>query len=140
METGYKVGEIMVGNVSCVDPDVMLIDCAREMAEKRVGCLIVIDNEKVIGIITEQDLARKVLAKGLDATSTRVSEVMSTTVHKIHPAEDIYNAFQLMGINEIKHLPVIDGENLVGIITSKDVLAIQPGLIELLSFKRSGKR
>jgi CBS domain-containing protein len=140
METGYKVSEIMIREVISVSPALNIIDCAREMADKEVGCLIVKENGNLLGIVTEQDLARKALAKGVSPDKP-VSDIMSRDMKYIEPDRDIQDAMQLMGNNEIKHLPVISKGELVGIVTSKDIIQIQPGLIDLLSFKSSlGKR
>jgi signal-transduction protein with cAMP-binding, CBS, and nucleotidyltransferase domain len=137
MRTGYKVGEIMVRNTFTVSPNFLIIDCAKKMAEREIGSLVVVENGKVVGIVTEQDLARKALARGIDVEKTQVSKIMSSNVNTIEPDRDIYDAFVLMGINRIKHLPVVLQGELKGMITSKDVIQIQPGLIDLLSFKNS---
>ena len=139
METGYKVSEIMVRDVHHVDPDCSLLECARKMSDNKVGCLVVNEDGKVSGIITEQDLARKVLAREVDAKKTLVRDIMSTNVRTASPEDDIGEAMRLMGNNEIKHLPVVLDRKLVGLVTSKDIIQIQPGLIDLLSFKSSYK-
>jgi predicted transcriptional regulator len=137
MEGRYKVGEVMANNVIVSSPNETIYECAQKMANRRISSLIVVDGLSVIGIITEQDIARKVVAKGLKAQSTRVNMIMSNIITSIDPNKEIQDAIQIMGNNEIKHLPVIENEKLVGIITSKDIVAIEPVLMEMLKFNHS---
>jgi len=136
----YKVGEIMEENVIASYPEESILNCARKMAYKKVGSLVIMEDTKVVGVITEQDIARKVVAKEISPKSTPVKEVMSKEVHFISPEKDIQEAIELMGKNEIKHLPVIDYGNIVGIITAKDIIAIEPVLIDVLKFKSSSRK
>ena len=140
METGYSVSEVMVRDVITISPEASLLECAKKMADKKIGCLVVTASTEVIGIITEQDLARKVLAREINAKTTKVKEIMSSNIKTISPENDLYSAVQVMGNNEIKHLPVVIGRKLAGIITAKDIIQIQPGLIELLRFNTSTNR
>ena len=135
MADTYTVGDVMVRDVLTVEPHTKLLDCAKKMAEKKVGCLVIVIDDQVKGMLTEQDLARKVVAQEIDAKETPVSEIMSVQITTITPDRDIRDALQLMGTNEIKHLPVLVDNKLAGIITFKDIIKIEPALIELLSFK-----
>ena len=137
MQTGYSVEKVMERDVLCTEPNAKVIDCAKIMAEKRIGSAVVCSNGKVVGIITEQDLSRKVLAKSIDANTTLVSEVMSKEVHTIPPEKDLYDAMVFMGEKKVKHLPVVKEEKLLGIISFKDIIRIEPDLIDLISFKSS---
>lgn len=138
MDTGYSVADIMTQKVLTISPDKNLYSCAKLMAEKKIGSLVIVDKNNVVGILTEQDLARKVVALGIDAARTVVSEHMSKHVITIAPDEDIYTAMVTMGKNDIKHLPVLKDKRLVGIITFKDIIKVEPALIEVISFKSSG--
>lgn len=137
METGYTVDQVMTRNVLTAPPDSNIADCAKLMADKELGSVVIVENGNVIGILTEQDLARKVIAEGLEPKATKVSDVMSKEVETINPEEDIYYAMVEMGENKIKHLPVIKKGKLQGIISFKDIIKIQPDLIDLVSFKSS---
>ena len=137
MLTGVRVREIMRNKVRSITDSANITDCAKKMASEEIGSLIIEQNGKVLGIITEQDLARKVLAKGLDPRITRVNQLMVKKVHTIGPDNDIYEAIVKMGKQRIKHLPVTENDKLIGIISYKDIIKLQPGLIELLSFKSS---
>jgi CBS domain-containing protein len=137
MEGGYTVGEVMTRNIIVSTPSESIYDCARKMAYRKISSLIIIDGMSVVGIITEQDIARKIVAKGLNPKTTPVNIAMSMNVTSIHPNKDLEEAIQLMANDEIKHLPVIENGNLLGIITSKDILAIEPVLIEILKLNNS---
>ena len=132
-----QVGEIMEKNIVFANSNDNLIFCAKQMAEKNIGCLIIKEEEKVVGIITEKDLARRGLAEEVDAKNTPANMIMSKKVISITPEKDIKEAMELMGNNELRHLPVFSEGKLAGIITSKDLIQIQPGLIEILIFKKN---
>lgn len=139
MEAGYKIGEIMVRDVRTTFQGDIVTLAARKMAEEKIGCLIITDNDKVVGILTEQDIARKVVAEGRQAEATLVKEVMSREVIHITPEEDLHKAVELMGQNGIKHLPVISKGKLQGILTFKDIIALEPALIDAMSFKNNSR-
>ncbi len=137
MESGYKIGEIMVRDVKTTFQGDIVTLAARKMADEKIGCLVITNEDKVVGILTEQDIARKVVAEGREAPATLVKEVMSKNIVHISPNEDLHRAVELMGQNNIKHLPVISNGKLEGILTFKDIIAIEPALIESMSFKSS---
>lgn len=139
MEGRYKVGEIMADNVIVSTPSESIYNCAQKMSHRKISSLIIIDGTSVVGIITEQDIARKVVAKDLRVKTTPVHIIMSANIISINPEKDIQDAIQIMGNNEIKHLPVIENGELLGIITSKDIVAIEPLLIEMLKFNSNSK-
>ena len=138
MNTGYRVQDVMRSNVLTATPETPIIECARQMADKEVGSLVLLNSEgKIQGILTEQDLSRKVVAKGIDPKQTAAARVMARSVITISPEKDIYDAIVLMGKNRIKHLPVKKENRIAGIISFKDIIRIEPALIEILSFKSS---
>ena len=137
METGYTVDQVMTRDVLTASLDSKIIDCAKLMAERELGSTVIVASDKVVGILTEQDLARKVLSKGVNAEENSVEDVMTSDVSTIGPEEDVYYAMVQMGQNKIKHLPVIKDGKLQGIISFKDVIKIQPDLIDLANFKSS---
>ncbi len=137
MKTGYKVADVMSVKVLTARSITKLDVCARLMARAKIGSLVLLDGKKLAGIITEQDLARKVLAKGVNAKTTPVSKVMSKKVLSVSPTDDIYTAMVEMGNHNIKHLPVLQDGELVGIVSFKDIIKVEPALIEVISFKSS---
>jgi signal-transduction protein with cAMP-binding, CBS, and nucleotidyltransferase domain len=137
METDYKVHQIMRENVVTVGEDALIKDISHTMKEKGVGSVIIVDGKKPLGIVTEQDLVRKVIAQGMDPQMTKVNQVMERRMVSVESSRDLADAVALMGNSEVKHLPVIDHGKLVGIITAKDIIRIEPYFIEMLQFKSS---
>jgi CBS domain-containing protein len=132
MKTGYKVYECMTTKPISVTSDSSLEKCAKIMAENHVGALVVKDDHKSIGLLTEQDIVRKVLAKGTNPLAKKVKDFMETKLITISSNDDIYDALIKMRDSNVRHLPVVDKGKMVGLLTIKDVLKIEPQLFELL--------
>ncbi|MBI4448613.1 CBS domain-containing protein [Candidatus Woesearchaeota archaeon] len=132
MKTGIKVVDAMTRLPISVAPGTTLQDCAHLMKEKKVGSLLVKEGDSLVGILTERDVVRKAVASGLDAAKTPAKDVMVEEVITTPPNADIFEAIHLMKDHDIRHLPVADGKKLVGFITIKDILKIQPQLFENL--------
>ncbi len=92
------------------------------MAEKGIGALLVVENEAVVGIFTERDLARKVDVLGRKPVETRVEEVMSTDLITVSPNQSVHECMEIMNDKRLRHLPVYDEGRLVGIISIGDVV------------------
>jgi len=135
MKTGYKVTVAMTKSPITTTPENVLSDCAKQMESKHVGGLLIIDNEKLKGVITEQDIVRKAIAKGKDPKNTKVRDVMETKVITISPDKDIYDALVMMRDNNIRHLPVLHKNEMLGLLTIKDILKIEPQLFDLIAEK-----
>tara|TARA_Y100000310_G_scaffold345406_1_gene464616 strand:+ start:10784 stop:11236 length:453 start_codon:yes stop_codon:yes gene_type:complete len=137
MKTGYTVGQVMSKNVLICRRDSIVLDCAKLMAEKEVGSVVIVEGKKAVGILTEQDLARKVLAKSLNPETTKMEDVMSTELYTIETDKDIHGAMTFMSNQRVKHLPVVENGELQGIISFKDIIRIQPDLVDMMEFKSS---
>lgn len=135
MKTGIKILDAMTTNPVTIEIGSSLQDCAKIMAEKHVGGIIITDEGVLTGILTERDIVRKVVAEGKDALNMKVGDIMETKLHKISPAKDVYDAIIKMSELNIKHLPVVDENKFVGLITIKDVLKIQPQLFDFIVSK-----
>ncbi|MFH1013924.1 MAG: CBS domain-containing protein [Thermoplasmatota archaeon] len=105
-------------------------DAAVLMTKHKIGNCIVID-KKPIGIITESDIIRKVVSKGKSADKVNVSEIMTTPIMVIDPYVDLDEAMKIMGKCNIRRLPVIENDKLLGIITIKDIARLSPILREI---------
>jgi CBS domain-containing protein len=92
------------------------------MAEKNIGALMVTDGEKIAGICTERDYARKIILKGHDSRKTLVKDIMTEELITVHPETDLEKCMALMTEYRVRHLPVVDESHLVGIISIGDVL------------------
>lgn len=128
-KSGVKVGDIMTRNFVSVNPDTNLVNCAREMMKKRVGSLVLKDGQKLAGLLTEKDIIwamTKKGARGLDKIKAR--DVASKKIATIKPGADLYEALQRMKKLKFRRLPVTVDGNVIGMLTLKDVLRIEPSL------------
>lgn len=116
-----KVSEIMSKEVASLESKETATTAAKKMAEGGFGCLLVTYRGKVVGIVTERDLVRKVLAKNADPNEIKLEEIMSQPVITINPSFQIGDASKLMSEKKIRRLPVMDKELLVGIVTTTDI-------------------
>lgn len=135
MKTGFKVCDAMTREPIVVSPDSTLQDCARVMHEEHVGAVLVKDGKKLAGIITEQDIVRKSVILNEMPSKKKAGDIMEKKVNTIEPHHDIYDALSQMRDLNIRHLPVVDEGEMVGLLTLKDILKIQPQLFELLAEK-----
>jgi len=113
----------------------LIPDCASLMKEKHVGALLVVENKRLKGIITEQDIVRRVVAEGLNPKETIAKDILSSNIYSIPPGEDIFEALLIMKDENIRHVTVMEGDKLLGLLTGKDILKIEPQLFELLAEK-----
>jgi len=131
MKTGIKVCDAMTEKPITVSPKTSLQECAKLMEEQHVGSLLIKEDEEIQGIITEQDIVRKAMSKGLPST-TEVINIMEENLITISPEKDIFEALRVMRDYNIRHLPVIDKNDFLGLITVKDVLKIEPDLFDIM--------
>lgn len=105
-----------------ISPDTSVLEALQLMAEKNIGSLVVLQDGKYQGIMTERDYSRKVILKGKHSNDTTVGEIMSTDLPSITPNDPIERCMALMSDKNVRYLPVFDGENLAGIISISDVV------------------
>lgn len=105
-----------------IAPEAMVYDALKLMAEKGVGALVVLEAGQVAGIISERDYARKVSLQGKSDRTTSVGEIMTAKVIYVYPEQTIEDCMALMTDKRIRHLPVIDGGQLIGVISIGDVV------------------
>ncbi|MGZ5219359.1 MAG: CBS domain-containing protein [Chitinophagaceae bacterium] len=110
------------GTTFTITPDTMVYTALEIMVEKDVSALLVMENEKLLGIFTERDYARKVILKGKASRETRINEIMTSDLVTVSPGATIDDCMRLMTGRHIRHLPVVEGESLVGIISIGDVV------------------
>jgi CBS domain-containing protein len=106
-----------------VHPGTRMIEALRILAEKDIGALLVLEEGKVVGIVSERDYARRVGLNGNTAYDTRVEEIMSRHVLYARPEQRVDECMALMTAKHIRHLPVIDDTGLIGVISISDVVA-----------------
>ena len=105
-----------------IAPSAPVYDALKLMSDKDVGAVVVTDGEKVVGVFSERDYARKVVLKGRWSKDTPVADIMTTPVVHVPPWRTIVECMALMTDKHVRHLPVVDGGKLVGIITIGDVV------------------
>lgn len=108
--------------VISITPNTTVLEAIKLMADKNIGSVIVMENNKFLGIMTERDYSRKVILKGKSSTDTLVSEIMSIEFPTISPADTIEHCMELMTSKNIRYLPVYQNDSICGIISMQDVV------------------
>jgi CBS domain-containing protein len=127
-----KVEDVMVKEVITIDENSTVKEAAEIMNKFEIGCLIAVRKGKAMGIITERDLLKRVVAEAKDANKTKVKDVMSSPLVVVEPKMDLEEAVKLMFQMKIKKLPVVDGKRLVGLVSLTDIARFQPQVIKIL--------
>jgi CBS domain-containing protein len=125
MDVSGHIGAILnqkEGNVFSIAPDATVFKAIEMMAAKNVGALLVLTGEKLVGIISERDYTRKVFVRGKSSKETRVDEIMSSDVMVTHPSESVDECLRVMTDKHVRHLPVLDGDKVVGVISIGDLV------------------
>jgi CBS domain-containing protein len=120
--------EVMTRDVVTIDASDTVLDACNKYKEKKVGCLVVVDGESCVGIVTERDLIERSICVRRDPDTTRVRDIMSSKVKVINQLDTIEKALDTMRQYKIKKLPVISSEKVVGIITMTDIAKARPDL------------
>lgn len=108
--------------VFAVGSDAAIIDAIRLMAEKGIGAVLVMRGERLVGILSERDYARKVVLRERSSATTQVGEIMTAQVVAVEPSESVERCMQLMTERRIRHLPVLEGERVVGVVSIGDLV------------------
>jgi len=109
-------------NLWSIDPDATVLDAVAKMAEKDIGSLVVMDGEKLIGIITERHYSRNVILKGKASPTTLVRDIMERNVIHVRPEHSVELCMALMTDKRVRHLPVLEGTKVIGIVSIGDLL------------------
>jgi CBS domain-containing protein len=105
-----------------VAPDDPVLTAIKKMAEHHIGALLVMSGERLVGIVSERDYARKVVLMGRSADETRVEAIMTAKVITVTPKQDAHDCMRLMTDMRIRHLPVVSGERVVGVLSIGDLV------------------
>lgn len=134
MDLNVSVGEVMSSPVETVRLSTTCYDAANILKNKNIGCVVVVDDLlKPVGIITERDLVLKIVAKNLKSKEVLVGDIVVKKLISISPKSTLMDAAKLMSEKNIKRLPVIEGEELLGIITVSDIAKISPDLFDIMA-------
>jgi CBS domain-containing protein len=136
MKTVTQLLEVKGREVHTIGPDARVIDALKLMADRDVGALVVTDGAKIAGIISERDYARKVILQGKSSHDLAVREIMTARVVTVQTRHTVEECMALMTEKRIRHLPVTDGERLIGVLSIgdlvKEVIAEQEATIRQL--------
>ncbi len=105
-----------------ISPEATVYEAIQLMSEKNVGALLVIEKEKLVGIISERDYTRNIVLKGKSSKQTPVKEIISRNVIHVTPAHTVEDCLRLMTDRRIRHLPVLDGESITGVVSIGDLV------------------
>ena len=125
-----------VQTVHTIAPNASVFDAVKLMAEKSIGALIVTEGDRVVGIVTERDYARKIVLMSRSSKETPVRDIMTSAVMYVRPDQTSEDCMVLMTEKRLRHLPVMEGERLVGLISIgdlvKDIISEQRFIIDQL--------
>jgi CBS domain-containing protein len=125
MQIDVEVGALLQSKgtqVYSVTPETKVIDAIRMMAEKNVGALVVLADDRVVGIFSERDYTRKVVLHGKSSKDIQVRELLSSPVISASPGTSVEECMRLMTTYRVRHLPILEGEKLVGVISIGDLV------------------
>ena len=108
--------------VVSITPDTSVFDALKVMSEKNIGVVLVMEDEELVGIFSERDYARKVILTGRSSKTTEVKELMTCKVYCIDPSRTIQDVMELMNEHRFRHVPVMESEKVIGVLSSGDVM------------------
>lgn len=110
------------GDVWSIEPGATVFEAIKLMAEKNVGALLVVENGRLAGILSERDYTRKVILKGKSSRETPVRDIISINPVMVSPGDKVVDCMRLMTQKRVRHLPVLDGEKIVGVVSIGDLV------------------
>jgi CBS domain-containing protein len=132
METRLAVRDVMTRTVVTATPDMSAAEAGKKMVENRVGNILIVEEGRPVGIVTESDMVAKVISKNLKPGSVKLEQLMSQPLITTKSSDDINDAVLVMAQKKIQRLPVIDDGELVGIITDADVIQASSEINQIL--------
>ena len=131
MSTVRSILERKGSNFWFVDPETSVLNTIKRLNEKRIGALLVMDKDHLEGIFSERDFVRLMAEKGVDCLHQRVGDVMTSQVYVVKPSTTVDDCMALMSEKGIRHVPVMDGKHVLGIVSNRDVV------VEAISHRES---
>ncbi|BFI96960.1 MAG: CBS domain-containing protein [Rhodanobacter sp.] len=110
------------GTIHAIAPDAPVLDAIKRMAEHRIGALLVMRGDQLLGVVSERDYARKVILQGRSSSQATVGEIMRTDPLTVGPSTDVLDCMRLCTDSRVRHLPVIDDGKVVGVISIGDLV------------------
>ena len=121
---GKSIREVMTTEVKACEPTATVVDAAKVMAQEDVGPVPIVEDGRLVGIVTDRDIVVNVVAKGGDPNTTTVGGIASRDLVTISPDDDLGGALDLMAEKQVRRLPVVEGDRLVGILAQADIALI----------------
>jgi CBS domain-containing protein len=118
---GTSIKEVMTRDVRACEPNATIADAAKLMAQEDVGPVPIVEDGRLVGIITDRDIVVRVVAEGRDPNATTVKEIASTDLVTVSPSDDLDEVLNLLAERQVRRLPVVEGDRLVGIVAQADV-------------------
>ena len=113
--------DLMTSPAECLAPDETLVDAARMFSKYDIGSMPVVDGDTLVGVLTDRDLVVEGVAKNLDLADTQISKIMSRNVVTVQVTDDAMTVAKVLADNQIRRVPVVDGEKVVGVVSQADV-------------------
>lgn len=138
MRTVRQLLEAKAPEIHSIGPDAPVIDAIRLMADKCIGALVVLDAQRLAGVVSERDYARKIVLQGRSSASTPVRDIMTTQVISVGPDDTADRCMQLVTDRRIRHLPVVSGGEVIGVVSIGDLVraVIEDQQLELDQLQR----
>ena len=105
-----------------ISPDATVFAGLTLMADKNIGALLILENDRPVGIMSERDYARKIILEGRSSHDTKIRSIMTTRLVRVHPSDTVEHAMGLMTREHIRHLPVMDGDSVLGLVSIGDLV------------------
>jgi CBS domain-containing protein len=115
------IRDVMTGNPTTCEPTATVVDAAKVMAREDIGPVPIVEGGKLVGLVTDRDIIVRAVAEGRDVKSTTVRDVASRDLVTVNPDEDLDRALQLMAKHQVRRIPVVEGDRIVGIVSQADV-------------------
>ena len=138
MRTVRHLLEAKAPEIFAVRPDAPVLDAVRQMAERHVGALLVMEAGQLVGIVSERDYARKVVLQGRSSSDTPVRDIMTAQLVTVRPTATTEHCMQVVTERRIRHLPVVDGDVVMGVVSIGDLVkaVIEDQQLELAQLQR----
>ena len=130
VEPDLKVLDVMTLKPVIASSDMSIRDVAALMDKYGVGSVVIKDDHDVVGIVTEPDFVRRAILEGMDFTNEPIKSIMTRDLITVSPGTDVADALNVMKDADVRHLPVLDDGKMVGFVTLKDILRVQPHLFD----------
>ena len=121
--TVYDILHNKGGDICTTTPEDSVYDAIRQMGERNIGALVVLEGDRIVGVLSERDYSRKVVLQGRTSRDTRVGEIISSPAITVQSKDGVEKCMQLMTQHRIRHLPVVDDGRLVGLVSIGDLVS-----------------